>query len=146
MKSSGAGRPPVVKIELENFARRLHQAMTAKRLSQSDLARKIWGSTTDKRGYNVAKNRDRISTYLRGEALPDTRNMQALADALGMTTAELAPDISSAAVEAQNPEIQMTAIAGHSEKVYLRLNKMLPLPVAVRIVSLIAEEEGQKAK
>lgn len=49
--------------ELERFARRLHVAMTAKGLSNSDLARAVWGETADGKGYKVARNRDRIGVY-----------------------------------------------------------------------------------
>ncbi len=139
--SVAAGKTPIVRFEMENFARRLHEALVQNRMSQSDLARKVWGSTTDKRGYDVARNRDRISVYLRGESLPDASNMQAIADALGMTVAELAPDVTAAAVERENPEVAMTAIAGHTDKVYLRVNKLVPLALAAKIVTLLADVE-----
>lgn len=41
--------------EYEDFARRLVDAMARKGMSQSDLARAVWGSTTDTRGRDVAR-------------------------------------------------------------------------------------------
>lgn len=137
--SAASGRTQYEKIELERFQRRLHEAINNANISASDLAAKIWGRTTDPRGYSVAKGRDRISAYLHGKSFPDPKNLKLLADALGMTPEELAPDITAATVEKENPEIAMTAIAGHSQRVYLRVNKLVPLPLAARVIQLLSE-------
>lgn len=137
----GAGQTPVERIETEQFARRLHKLMLDRGMSQSDLARKVWGKTTDGRGYDVAKNRDRISVYLRGQSYPDPVNLSKMADALGVPVEELAPDAVASAVERENPEVQMTAIAGHSDKVFLRVNKLVPMTVAAQIISLLSEQK-----
>lgn len=134
-----ANSTPVQRLEMETFARRLHKLMLEKKMSQSDLARKIWGQGTDSRGYNVAKNRDRISVYLKGQSYPDQINLQRIADVLGVTTEELAPDAVAAAVERDNPEVQFTMVAGHSDKVYLRVNKLVPMALAAKIVTLLSE-------
>lgn len=49
----------------------------------------IWGTTKDKRGYDVARNRDRIGHYLRGNSYPDRENLLKLADALGIAPKRL---------------------------------------------------------
>ena len=131
----------VERIEMEGFAKRLHRAMLAKQLSQSDLARRIWGTITDNRGYEVAKNRDRISVWLRGQAIPDPQNMAKCAEVLGMKVEDLAPDVAASAVERENPEVQMTAMGGHSDKVYLRVNKLVSMALAAKIVGMLAEAE-----
>jgi hypothetical protein len=127
----------------EDFARRLHKAMLEKGMSQSDLARKVWGTieVTDKMGRTAlaAKNRDRISVYLKGSGLPDPKNLSLIAKALGMTSEELAPDIAGAAIEREAPEISMVAIAGSHDKVLLRINKLIPLDVAVQVINLLAK-------
>lgn len=140
--SSAGGRTQYQKIELERFARKLHEKMIEKGMSQSDLAAAVWGRTTDARGYDVAKGRDRISVYLKGESFPDPHNLQRIAEALGMTTAELAPDITAATVEKENPEIAMTMIAGHSDKVYLRVNKLVPLALAAKVITMLSDTPG----
>ncbi len=129
----------IEKLEVDKFARRLHDLMNEQGLSQSDLARKAFGTTIDKRGYHVARNRDRVSVYLRGTSLPDPKNLARLADALGVDPDELTPDITVAAIDRENPEVAMTAIAGHSDKVHLRVNKLMPLSLASKIISMISE-------
>jgi transcriptional regulator with XRE-family HTH domain len=78
-----------MKPELQHFAARLRQAMDAKKMNGSQLARQIWGTNTDKRGYQVAKNRDRIKHYLDGNSYPEPENLQKLADAVGIPVDEL---------------------------------------------------------
>ncbi|MDA4637053.1 helix-turn-helix domain-containing protein, partial [Escherichia coli] len=101
----------------------------------------IWGETTNADGRTVARNRDRISVYLKGKTVPDPVNLQKLAEALGVDPADLAPDVIGAAVERENPELSMTVVAGHSDKVYLRVNKLLPLQYAVKIVNVVEEAD-----
>ena len=59
----------------KEFAAWLAAQMAARGLNHSDLARAIWGTVPDTRGYDVARNRDRIGAYLRGNSYPnlDTR-------------------------------------------------------------------------
>lgn len=135
------GRSRAERLELQSFARRLHELMVAKGLSQSELARSIWGKTTDSRGYDVAANRDRISSYLKGRSVPEPANMAKLAKELGVTVAELAPDATAAAVDRANPAVSMTMIAGHADKTHLQVNQLVRLEVAVKIIALLSEDE-----
>lgn len=129
----------------ENFARRLNKLMLERGMSQSDLARKVWGEieVTDKHGRtaNAAKNRDRISVYLKGAGFPDPKNLAKIAKALGTTSEELAPEIAGAAIEREAPELSMVAIAGQHDKVLLRVNKLLPLEIAVQVINLISSHK-----
>jgi transcriptional regulator with XRE-family HTH domain len=75
----------------DEFAARLQTAMDAKGWSQSDLARRCFGTVKDSRGYNAAKGRDRISAYLNGISLPEKRTVKQLAAALGVKPDELLP-------------------------------------------------------
>lgn len=138
-KQETGGPTQYEQIESERFARRLHQLMLEKGMSQSDLAREIWGTTTNAQGRNVARNRDRISVYLKGDTIPETKNLGLLAKALGVEPHELAPDIMASAVDRENPEIAMTAIAGHADKVHLRVNKLVPLPIAAKIIDMLSD-------
>lgn len=133
-----AGRTSVENFEVEEFSRRLNKLMLDKGMKQSDLARQVWGTQTDKRGYEVARNRDRISVYLSGRGYPDPVNLAKIADALGTTPEDLAPNITAATVEREKPEILMSAISGHSDKVLLRVNKLVPLSVAAEIVGILS--------
>ena len=51
------------------LAERLQRIMTEKGLSQSGLARGLWGTTKDERGYTVARNRQVVGKYLRGAGI-----------------------------------------------------------------------------
>jgi hypothetical protein len=129
------------RIEIEGFARRLHEFMARKGMSQSDLARAVWGKDTDTRGYEVAKNRDRISSYLRGRSIPEPANMKTIADKLGVTVAELAPDVLASVVDRAHPAVSMSMVAGHSDKTHLQVNKLVPMAVAAKIIALLSEDE-----
>jgi hypothetical protein len=63
-------------------------------------------------------------------------NLKKIAEALGMTPAELAPDITGSTVERQNPEFAMTAIAGHANNVHLKVNKLVPWNIAIMVSQL----------
>ena len=66
-----------------SFAATLRQLMLDRKMSRSMLARKVWGTVKDKRGYDVARNRDRIGHYLTGKSFPAPDNLKKIAKALG---------------------------------------------------------------
>jgi hypothetical protein len=80
------------KPELERFRQNLARAMQAKKMSASTLARAVWGTTTDSRGYTVPRNRDRITHYLAGTGYPAPAAVTKMAQALGIDPALLAKD------------------------------------------------------
>lgn len=126
-----------MQIELQQFARRLQHFRTEKGWSPSELARQVWGETTTKAGRKVAKNRDRISVYEMGKSSPDPHNLVKIAKALGVSPEELAPDITAATVERENPEIAIIAVAGHADKVHLKVNKLVSMNIATQIMVLL---------
>lgn len=132
-----AGRTPVESLEIQSFARKLHEAMTRADMSQSDLARAVWGETTDKMGRPVARNRDRISQYLAGKAVPEPKNLQKIADVLGVDPLDLAPNITAATIEREDPTIQMTVVAGHTNRAHLRVNALVDVTIAAQIISIL---------
>jgi transcriptional regulator with XRE-family HTH domain len=75
------------------FAAALKAAMARQGLTASQLARLVWGTIKDKRGYDVSRGRDRIGHYLRGTSYPDPANLIRLAAALGVPAATLVPPI-----------------------------------------------------
>lgn len=95
------------------------------------------GEKDDPRGYKVARGRDRVSSYLSGKSIPDPKNMAAMADALGVTMEELAPNVAVDAIARENPEIAMTVISGHPDKVHLVINKIISMDVVVQILSIL---------
>jgi transcriptional regulator with XRE-family HTH domain len=126
----------------DNFGRRLRQLLDQKGMNYSDLARAVWGKTTVKGGYEVAKNRDRISVYVAGKAFPDPRNLKKIADTLGVSIADLAPErVGDAMLEQQNPTYSFTKVQDGSDMVFLRVNKLVPEAKAVKIIALLVDSE-----
>jgi transcriptional regulator with XRE-family HTH domain len=130
---------PTVEIGQQAFGRKLQQILDQKGMNYSDLARLVWGKTTTRSGYEVAKNRDRISVYIAGKAAPDARNLKKIADVLGVEVSELAPErFGDAMIEQQHPAYSLTKVQGESDKVFLRVNKLVPEQVAAKIMFLLA--------
>lgn len=132
---------PEAKRQQEDFAEKLQHLMQLRSMSQSDLARQIWGTTKDKRGYEVARNRDRISTYLAGAGIPEPENLKKLAAALGVqvqdlidwdTTKPLTQRAASARVD-----VHLALAPGQPGMMHLQVNTILPSNVAMEIIMLI---------
>lgn len=132
------------------FARKLYEMMTAKGMSNSDLARAVWGETEpDKRGYRGARGRDRISVYLKGKAMPEPRTLAALAKALGCEPFELDPQGPARARPWEESEVSLAMIAGHPDLTLLNVNRVVPFELGAKIISLLAEhsrDADQEAK
>jgi transcriptional regulator with XRE-family HTH domain len=131
---------PTPELGLQNFGRRLQQLLDQKGMNYSDLARAVWGKTTTRSGYEVARNRDRISKYVRGLQWPEPRNLKKIADELGVETSVLAPEIAGATVAEESHEVSMQTVAGHQDKTFLRIAKVVPMAVAVKIVAMLVDE------
>ena len=58
--------------------------MAARRFNASDVARAIRGTIKDTRGYDVARGRDRIGHYLKGNSYPNLDTKYALAEAFSV--------------------------------------------------------------
>ncbi len=134
----GEGDVTVVTDRMEEFAKRLHYALLKRGISQSDLARLVWNETrTDSKGFEQVVGRDRISAYINKKAMPSPATLQKIADALEMNVHELAPNLTAAAVEKDSPALEMKMIEGHPDKVLLRINQLVPLSVAAKIIAMI---------
>lgn len=137
---STAGRTPFVQIEMEQFASRLQHLRKAKGWSPSELARRVWGETTNKNTGRIgAKNRDRISVYEKARSCPDPHNLAMIAKALGVTPEYLGPNIAASTVEHQNPEFAVVMIA---DQVHLRVNKLVSWPVAQQVMELLEPDKA----
>lgn len=132
-------------LAAKHFARRLHETMLDKDLNQSDIARAIWGEMEDPRGYKVARNRDRVSVWLKGDTLPDDRNLKRLAEVLEVDIEDLCPEVVAMAASSEQPELSMTMAAGHPDKVYLQVNRLVSLAVAVKVMELLSDDKPKNA-
>ena len=121
------------------FARTLREAMAVKNMTHSDLARAVWGTSPDPRGYPVAKNRDRIGSYLAGTGFPSKETLPKLAAALGLSVDELPiPRRSTSTREFSGAgDVVFTMLAEHPGFCLLRVSKLLPIEIGLQIVNLI---------
>jgi transcriptional regulator with XRE-family HTH domain len=134
-----AGRTQVEQMDLDAFADRLQEARTAMGWNQSELARRAFGEICSKNtGRMIPKNKDIISKCEKGRSWPEQHNLKKIAEALGKTPEELAPDITASAIERLNPALSMTQIAGHADKVHLKVNQLVPLDAATQIITILA--------
>lgn len=124
---------------MKEFSHNLEQALIRKGWSQADLARQIWGTYTEKNGYEGAKNRDRISRYVRGQAFPDPQTLAQIASKLGVPIEDLAPAQVPASLQERAPQIAITQVAGYPDKVHLVIDALVPARVAARIYALMTE-------
>ena len=120
------------------FQHNLKELRVSKNLSQSDLARLIWGTMTDGRGYEVARKRDRISAYERGRASPEEENLAKIAEALGVTASELAPELSGQRGRNAPATVTMRVLEGGA-KVHLEVNTITSLAIASQVVAALSE-------
>lgn len=134
--------------EYRVFAEALRAAMDRKGLTASDLARLTWGSTTDSRGYSVAKGRDRIGHYLSGASFPNPGNLDELARALDVTPEDLAGAFTGANPghnpghnnPGHNPgprRSTLTFTLLDADMVRLTMDQIMPLDLAMQIVKAV---------
>jgi hypothetical protein len=136
---AGAASSPV-RPDYLDFAKKLREAMVERQLSASDLAREIWGTTTDPRGYQVAKNRDRIGAYLAGTGFPSKETMPKLCAALGLAIDELPKATRSSAARemATGPaDLTFSLLPDHPEICSLFIRRLLPVKIGLQIVELV---------
>jgi hypothetical protein len=119
--------------------------MVDKRLSASDLAREVWGTAKDYRGYTVSRGRDRIGRYLEGTSFPEKENLIKIAKALGVPLAKLEKARPPPTVRrAESPNDLRINIYQTGPKVgqaFVSLKRDLPLDVALAIVKLITDAD-----
>jgi transcriptional regulator with XRE-family HTH domain len=138
----------VTTMKYPEFAKLLDQRMKARRMSGSDVARAMWGTTKDGRGYTVAQNRDRITEYLKGVSFPNPENLPKLAAAIDVSAEELARTVGRSATtiipygRAAAHELQVNYSLGTPGLSYLVCKQTLPTEITQQIVALILQ--GQK--
>ena len=142
-EEAGAGKLPALEGK---FPHRLYRLRAHRGMSQSDVARAIWGETTDNRGYVVAKNRDRISAYEGGRSVPEKTTLEALAELFGVSLAELAPDLvltgrGTLGGGAPEPNLSVSVVPGTMDA-ELRVNMIVPIGVAVKVVEMLQKYAG----
>jgi len=128
-----------VKPEYQVFAKLLREAMHARKMNASDLARAIWGTTTDPRGYDVARNRDRVGAYLAGTGYPSRETLPKLCEAVGLDPNLVPlPTRSSAPREfSGTPDVTFTLMTEHPGICSMYIRKMMPVEIGMKIMELL---------
>ena len=132
------------KIANGPFAARLHKIMMDRGLTDSDLAKLIWGTRIDPAtNYEVARNRDRVGVYLAGTGKPNRKTLKLMADKLNLPVTELMPEIEEkiASLPGAVPNA-LTDLGGG--KCRLQVDKVLPTVLATKITLMIAEHEAEQ--
>jgi hypothetical protein len=131
--------------EYQPFAEALRQAMIKGKLSASEVARRVWGETTDKRGYKVAKNRDRLGHYLAGTSYPEPSNLVLLAKAVDVPVETLKverpePNPGSRARVAGG-DLRLSPVAERPDKSRLQVDQIVDWRLAAKIYEMLKEAE-----
>lgn len=116
-------------LSKQAFAKRLYNLMLSKGWNQSELARR------------AGLQRDRISTYIRGQTLPTPQNVAALATALGVTAEEMLPNQVEAAIEEDTPSLEMRVSTSDPTKAWLRVNRLVTTATAAKVIALLNEDD-----
>lgn len=117
----------------QEFARRIYRLMLARGWNQSELARR------------ADLPRDSVSTYIRAKVLPTPQSVQRLAAALGVTPEELLPNHVESAIEEDTPSLEMKVSVNAPSKAWLRVNRLVSLATAARVIDLIEAENASDA-
>jgi transcriptional regulator with XRE-family HTH domain len=122
-------------------------------MSSSELARQVWGTTTDKRGYTVARNRDRIGHYLAGTSYPEAENLAKLAAALGVPVETLAIERPAGVGDPTQPAhahndpglLRTTMPRPGADLARFQADRMISQDLAIKLIQLILEDDKKRA-
>jgi transcriptional regulator with XRE-family HTH domain len=114
------------------FGRKVQTLMLKKGWNQSELARR------------ADMGRDNVSGYIRGKNTPNSKHLQKLADALGVTPDELFPGVISPEISDESI-MDVRVLRNDPTKSSLRINVIVATPVAMQCVKLITEAKDESS-
>ena len=124
------------------FGDLLREQMQAKKISASNLARAVWGTTTDYRGHTVARGRDRIGHYLSGASFPKKENLIKIATALNTPVKTLEAALPVPRLRGADAPNSITVTIGLMGVHCLSINKIdVTKKTADKIIALIREDD-----
>ena len=113
----------------QEFARKLYHLIMDKGWNQSELARRS------------GVGRDAVSTYIRARSYPEPKTLLKLSKALGVKPEELLPNQMASAVERDEPALSIQESAGHPDKCWMKLNRLVTSDQALRIMQVVHETD-----
>jgi transcriptional regulator with XRE-family HTH domain len=117
----------------QDFAKRLYRLMLKRGWNQSELARR------------ADLPRDSVSTYIRAKVMPTPQSADRLARALGVVPEELLPNHVESAIDEDTPSLEMKVSVNAPSKAWLRVNRLVSLATAARVIDLIEAENASDA-
>lgn len=126
-----AGKLAPKHLTKHEFAKRLYDLMISKGWNQSELARR------------AELPRDSISTYMRAKVLPTPQSTQKLAKALNMSPEDLMPNHVESAIDEDMPSLEMKVSVNAPSRAWLRVNRLVSLATAARVIDLIESEHSK---
>jgi transcriptional regulator with XRE-family HTH domain len=112
----------------KQFAAALRKLMDAMGWHASELARQ------------AGLPRDSISVYLNAKSLPTPKNLRALAEALQVSPEELLPKTSNVPHPFSEPVSEMRLVAGTPNAAWLRIDRLVSVKTAAKIMELIGSD------
>ena len=120
------------------FPQRLFELRNRHGLSQSAVARRIWGVMTDRRGYEVARNRDRVSSWEAGRSIPTKLNLMTLAQVLNVSVEDLAPDLLAGNPTFAPAPTKFSLVCLPNNMAHVRVDTTVTFEVATQIAALLS--------
>lgn len=116
------------------FGERLQTVMDELNLSQSDVARRVWGEMIDG-GRPAARNRQQLGRYLSGEHEPRIETKRLIAEALRVPLARLDPTSDPASRLGSGVYVE------EKDRLWARLvlDVTVPKALADKIVAMVSE-------
>lgn len=112
------------------FGRRLANLMYAKHWHQSELGRR------------ADITRDLISSYIRGLRFPTPVNLAKLAKALNVSEAQLLPNQTESAIDADHPAFEAKTSDAAPGTAWLRVNQLVSEKTALEVWKLLQAGNG----
>ena len=112
-------------LQKQEFGRRLYGLILEKDMNQADLARLS------------GLGRDSISTYVRGRSVPSPQNLQKIAKALDVDKDKLYPNYAAASAMVEEPTLQIKAVDGSADSMWLVINMKVPAEKAIEVMKIL---------
>lgn len=109
----------------------LHKYMAERNLTQSDVARMVWGETVDSLGYTVPDKKHYLSRWFSGKVEPSLPTLRLISTKLGIPIIDLVDNV------APSDLIGVTFRVVDKDTLYLKIDLDLPKQVAKDVLDLV---------
>lgn len=121
------------------LSHKLLKFMMERNLKQSDIAAGVFGRD---KATNYPRGRDSVSSWVRGHALPQPRNLKKLADFLQVRPEDLLPPSQSH----EDSTIELRQVATEPGMVQLRINRTCSPQAAAQILNILNKDDEKRRR